>query len=678
MANYNANKIRNIVFLGHQSAGKTSLVESLLLVSGATKTKGEVEKKNTVSDYTPEEQKRGASVQTAVVPVYLNDCKVNIIDVPGNDDFVGEYLGALTVADAAVLVVDASSGIQVGTVKHFAALRRKGIPTIIFINKMDKEGVDVAAVLEAIKGQLTKEVACFTYPHGQSSTFDGFMDLVNNVFINADGQEGPLPSDFQGEVEQLRGALMEEVAKTDDVLLEKLFSDEEFTEEEIINALKDGLAKLDIYPVLFGNALKNVGVNNLLKTIVKFAPSPADKVHKGQDESGKEAERVTKDEQPLSAYVFKTLVDPYSGVINLIKIVSGVIKTGEDVAFGNNSQRLSMLYTVSGKALNSTTELHAGDIGAVTRLDGAVSGMTLSAPKNKIIYPAVGYPAAVIFKAIVIVNKNDESKIGPALAKLQLEDPCIEVKRNNETRQLLLGGVSDSHINFIIDKLKNTYKIDVTSETMKVVYRESIKATAEGDGRYVKQSGGSHFYGIVKMRFEPDEENVFPEEVFGGAVPKNYFPADQKGFFDVLNAGLLASFPVIGVRGVLVDGKYHPVDSNEQAFKMAGILAFRDAYLKCKPIILEPIMRIHVLVPAQYTGDIMSDLNTRRARIQNMEERDGMQDIEALIPEAEIVDYVTQLKSITQASGSYTREFVSYEEVPEYLKDKVIRDNKVN
>lgn len=678
MAIYDAEKIRNVVFLGHQSAGKTSLLESLYFVSGGTQTKGEIEKKNTVSDYTPEEQKRGASIQTAVVPVYQGDCKINIIDVPGNDDFIGEYFGVRNIVDAAVLVIDASSGIQVGTKKHYTALHHKGVPILIFVNKMDKEGVDTEAVLAAIKAQLNKDAVCFAYPHGQGSSFDGYADLVKNVFVKADNTIGDMPADFQNKAQDMRDILLEEVAKTDDALLEKFFGGEPFSDDQIINALKLGVTKSLFVPVLFGNGLKNIGVNNLLDTIVNFLPSPAAlKSKKGQDEFGKESVRQTTEDEPVSAYVFKTTVDPYSGVINLVKVISGVLKTGEDVAVGNDTQRVSMLYAISGKTLNSVTELRTGDIGAVTRLDGVSSGMTLSAPKNKIVYPKINYPPAVIFKAIIVTNKNDESKIGSALAKIQLEDPCIEVKRNNETRQLLLGGVSDSHINFVIDKLKNTYKIDLTTEAMKVVYRESIKATAEGDGRYVKQSGGSGFYGVVKMRFEPSEENIFAEEVFGGAVPKNYFPAVEKGFFEVLTNGLLAGFPVIGVKGILIDGKYHPVDSNEQAFKMAGILAFKDAYMRCKPIILEPIMRIHVVAPSQYTGDIMSDLNTRRARIQNMEEREGMQDIEALVPEAEIVDYVTQLKSITQASGYFIREFVSYEEVPEFLKEKVIKDNKV-
>ena len=682
MANYDANKIRNIVFLGHQSSGKTSLVESLYFVTGGTTLKGEVEKKNTVSDYTPEEQKRGASIQTAVVPVYKGDVKINLIDVPGNDDFIGEYLGVLTAVDGAVIVIDASTGVQVGTVKHYNALRKKGIPTILFVNKMDKEGVDVDEVLNEIRTQLSKDAACFAYPHGQSASFDGCADLVNGGFVKLDGKPGDLPGDFAGKVEEMHGALCEKIADKaadfDEMLVMKFLEGEAFTQEEIIDALKKEVAADTVTPVLFGNVLKNVGVASLLETIINFMPSPASAGKKvGADEFGKEASRNINDNDPVSAYVFKTCVDPYSGVINLVKVVSGVLKAGEDIAVGNGTQRVSMLYAVSGKKLDTITELHAGDIGAITRLDGVASGMTLSAPKAKINYPDVGYPSAVIFKAIIMANKNDESKIGPALAKIQFEDPCVEVKRNNETKQLLLGGVSDSHINYVIEKLKTTYKIDVTTEPMKVVYRESIKATAEGDGRYVKQSGGSGFYGVVKMRFEPSDENVFAEEVFGGAVPKNYFPAVEKGFFEALNSGPLAGFPVIGVKGVLVDGKYHPVDSNEQAFKMAGILAFKDAYPKCKPIILEPIMRIHVIAPSQYTGDVMSDLNTRRARIQNMEEHEGMQDIEALVPEAEIVDYVTQLKSITQASGYFNREFVNYEEVPEYLKDKVIKENKI-
>ncbi len=681
MANYNAKQIRNIVLLGHQSSGKTSLVESLALATGLITMKGEVEKKNTLSDYSDAEKLRGASIQTAVIPLERNGYKINVIDVPGNDDFISEYMGATRIVKGAVLLIDASVGVQVGTVKHWNNLRRRGVPTFILLNKMDKENVKFEEVLDDIHAQLGKEAIPFCFPLGHDAGFDGFVNLVNRKAMKFDGKkmvEGEVHEDKKDKVEELRNALMEEVAKADDALLEKFFMGEEFTDEEIKSGLRKEVLSGEIVPVLVGSVTKNIGMDVLLDMLVDYLPSPADlKPFEATDDLGNPVTRETSDDQPFSAYVFKTVVDPYSGTINLIKVNSGVLHAGDDVYVNGSTQRVSMLYSMCGKALNTITEVHAGDIAAVTRLEKVKSGDTLSNPKAPCIYKPVHYPTAVIFKAIILANKNDEAKIGPALAKIQLEDPCVEVKRNIETKQLLLGGVSQSHIQFVIDKLKTLYKIVVTTEQMKVVYRESIKKTAEGDGRYVKQSGGSGFYGVVKMRFEPCEESEFAEEVFGGAVPKNYFPAVEKGFFEALNSGLLAGFPVIGVKGVLVDGKYHPVDSNEQAFKMAGILAFKDAYPKCNPIILEPIMRIRVNVESKYTGDVLSDLNTRRARIQNIEEKEHGQEIEALIPEAEIIDYATQLKSLTQASGFFNREFVDYEEVPEFLKDKVIKENKI-
>ncbi len=682
MSKYSANNIRNVVILGHQSSGKTTLVESLAYVTGLISQKGEVEKKNTLSDYSADEQKRGASIQTAVVPVYAKDHKINLIDIPGNDDFISEMIGVTRIVKGAVLLIDASVGVQVGTVKHWNQLRHRGIPTFIFVNKMDKENVKFDEVLEDIREKLGKNAIPFCYPLGHDNGFDGFVNIVDlkaHKFNGKECVEAEIYEDKKAKVFELHNTLSEEVAKADDALLEKFFNGEEFTMEEIHASLRKEVLAGELVPVLVGSATKNIGVKTLLDMFIDYLPSPSDlKPYEAHDENDKPVERQTSESEPFSAYVFKTVVDPYSGTINLLKINSGVLHVGDDVSVNGATQRISMLYNMTGKKMDSITEAYAGDIVAVTRLEGVASGMTLSSPKAIINYKPVKYPTAVIFKAIELKNKNDESKIGPALAKIQLEDPCVEVKRNNETKQLLLGGVSNSHIDYILAKLKDTYKIEVGTSQMKVVYRESIKKTAEGDGRYVKQSGGSGFYGVVKMRFEPAEESEFAEEVFGGAVPKNYFPAVEKGFFEALKSGPLAGFPVIGVKGILVDGKYHPVDSNEQAFKMAAILAFKDAYEKCKPIILEPVMRIKVNIESRYTGDVLSDLNTRRAKVQNIEEGEhGTQVIEALVPEAEIVDYATQLKSITQASGYFNREFEDYEEVPEYLKDKVIKENKI-
>ncbi|MFA6660198.1 MAG: elongation factor G, partial [Bacilli bacterium] len=678
---FDPKNIRNIVLLGHQSSGKTSLVESLLFVSGVIPTKGEVERKNTVSDYNPDEQKRGASIQTAVMPLVHKDHKINIIDIPGNDDFISESIGVTRFVKGAVLVIDASVGIQVGTIKHWNQLRRRGIPTFIFVNKMDKEGVNFDELLQDIRTRLGSEAIPFCYPLGHDNNFDGFVNVINLKAQKYDGKqcvEAEIYEDKKAKVFELHNTIVEEVAKTDDSLLEKFFGGESFTDEEMKNSLRKGVIAGSLVPVIVGSVLKDIGIKTMLDMFIDYLPAPSDlKPFEALDESGKEVERHTTLEEPFSAYVFKTVVDPYSGNINLIKVNSGVLHTGDDVSVNGNIQRVSMLFTMCGKKMDPISEVGAGDIAAITRLEGVASGMTLSSPKAVINYKAVKYPTAVIFKAIELKNKNDESKIGSALAKIQLEDPCVEVKRNSETKQLLIGGVSNSHIDFVLAKIKDNYKIDLTVQPMKIVYRESIKKVGQAIGRYVKQSGGSGFYGVVDMRFESAPENVFTEEVFGGAVPRNYFPAVEKGFFEAIKSGPLAGFPVIGVKAVLVDGKYHPVDSNEQAFKMAAILAFKEAYPKCSPIILEPIIRVKVNVESRYTGDVLSDLNTRRAKVQNIEEGEhGVQEIEALVPEAEIIDYATQLKSITQASGYFNRTFECYEEVPEYLKDKVIKENK--
>lgn len=680
---YEAKNIRNIALVGHQGSGKTTLVESLAYCSNLITKKGEITKKNTLSDFTNDEQRKQSSISTSIVPIYHKDHKINLIDLPGNDDFVTEMIGVTRIIKGAVLVIDATMKVQVGTIKAWNTLRKRNIPTFIYINKMDKENVNFDDILSDIREKLGKNAVPFCYPIGHETHFDGFVNVVDLKARKYDGNkcvDDVIYDDKKLKVLELHNMICEAVAGTDDALLEKFFNGENFTMEEIHSGLRKGVLNSDLIPVLVGSASNNIGIHTLLDMFIDYLPNPSDlKPYTAHDLNGNEVSVSTNSDEAFSGYVFKTYVDPYSGIINLLKINSGVLRLNDEVYCSDGTtQKISNLFNMTGKNLNAINEARSGDIVALTHVDNLRSGMSLSSLRNPIVYPPVKYPTAVIFKAIVLNNKNNEDKIGVALNKIQLEDPSVEIKRNNETKQLLLGGLSETHVNYIIEKLINTYKIPLTTEEPKVVYRESITASCEAEGRYVKQSGGSGFYGIVKMRFEPSDKEEFEEEVFGGAVPKNYFPAVEKGFFEALKQGQLASFPVIRVKATLVDGKYHSVDSNEMAFKMAAILAFKEAYKKCKPIILEPIMRIVIHVDSKYIGSVISDLNSRRAKILSLEEGEhNVQEIEALVPESEILDYATKLKSLTQASGYFNRSFYTYEKAPDYIQEKIIKENQV-
>ena len=679
---YKPENIRNVAILGHQGSGKTSLMEGLLFTANAINEKGSVEKKDTVSDYLSEEQKRQMSIQCSIASLIHGDSKINLLDMPGNDDFISEIIGVTRIIKGAILVIDASTGVQVGTIKHWKQLKHRGIPTFIYLNKMDKEGVDFDALLEDIRTKLGKNAIPFTYPLGHENKFDGFVNVVDlkaRIYNGKECVDGEIYPDKRAKVLELHNTIVEEVAKTDDVLLEKFFMGEEFTQDEVKVALRKGVLSGDLVPIIVGSATKNIGMHTLLDMLVKYMPAPSSlKPIEAHDENGNDIERPTSLDEPMSAYVFKTIVDPYYGNINYVKVSSGTLKVGDDVYINGTTQKISSLFSVFGKKLNPVDEISAADIGAITRLEDVKSTDTICSPKSIITYKPVKYPTAVAFKAISVKDKANEAKLGQALKKIILEDPSLSTQRNDETKQLLLGGVSSSHVDFAINKLKDNYKIELNVEPQKVVYRESIKNAGEAEGSYKKQNGGSGFYGVVTMRFEPSEENSFHEEVFGGAVPKNYFPAVEKGFYEALQHGPLAGFPVIGVKATLIDGKYHPVDSNEQAFRMAAILSFQNAMPKCKPILLEPIISIKVNIDQEYTGSVLADISNRRGRVQGILEDNGAQVIEALVPEAEIVDYATELKSLTRASGFYNREFYGYEEVPTYLRDKVIADNKIS
>jgi elongation factor G len=683
--NLQANNIRNILFVGHQGSGKTTLVESLHSIASKSP-KGSIERKNTISDYTPEEKNRLSSCNLAVVPITYNDYKLNLIDAPGNDAFIYEIIGLLNFVKGAVLVIDATKKVEVGTVKHFNFLKKHGIPTLIYIAKMDKEFVDYNAVIEEISAKLGKSAISFVYPIGREKNFDGFINVVTKKASRFNGSEiieDEIHDDKKAKIDELHNVLAEQVALTNEEMLEKFFSGEPLSEKEIHKGLHTAVLSGDINPILVGSATNDVGLTTMLSMIIDFLPAPNElKPYHGIGKDGKEASRKSEESEPFSAYVFKTMLDQYKGTTNLIKVCSGTLKSGDEVYCPNNNEtyKVSQMFFLSGNKQIPVDEVFAGDIVSLAKLDQLFTGHSLCDKNNPITYPKAKYPTPVYYKAVSAKTTKDEEKLGGSLHKLQIEDPCLEVKRNVETKQLLIGGLSNSHLAYILEKINNIFNIEVDVAMPKINYRETIKKEASAPGRYVKQSGGSGFYGVVEMTFMPSgsDENIFEEKIFGGAVPKNYIPAVEKGFFESVNAGLLAGFPVLGMKALLIDGKYHSVDSNELAFKMAAILAYKEAYHKCSPTILEPIMKITINVHNEFTGNIMNDLNQRRARIMSIDEvANDNQEITALVPEAEILDYVTNLNVLSQGTGYFNRSFDSYQEVPANLIDNVIRDNSM-
>ena len=684
MKEYKANAIKNVVIIGHLGSGKTSLAESLAFISGQIEKKGSVEKKNTISDFTTEEHNKQNSLSSALIPLEFNDIKINVLDAPGADEMIGDINHVMSVSTAAILVVDASSGVQVGTERMWLEIKKHKLPSFIFVNKMDKENIKFDEVLEEIRTKLGKEAVPFCLPLGKSEDFNGFADIVELKARIYDGNkcvDGEIFEDKMDRVLSLREQLIETVAGSDEELLEKYFEGEELTMDEIHNGLHKSVKTLEAVPVMVGSATKDIGVLTLLQMIKRYMPS----VSEGEPVKGfdgdNEVVRHYSEEEPFSAFVFKTMIDPFIGTINIMQIKSGTLTKDQDIYVSNseNTERATPVFTLMGKTQLPLEIGHAGDIVAMAKVNDVKTGTTLSEKKNIVVYPPVATPTPTMYVAVHAENKKDEDKLSNALAKLQLEDNTIEVRRNKETSQLLIGGQGMIHIGYIIDKMKNMFKVALQTEEQRIVYRETIKAKAEATGRYIKQSGGSGYYGVVVMRFEPIEGGgyEFDEEVFGGAVPKGYFPAVDKGLQETLEHGVLAGFPVIGVRGVLTDGKYHAVDSNELAFKMAASIAFKEACKTAKPTILEPIFKVEVTIKDEYLGDVLGDMNKRRGRVLGMEPATpGYQKVVAEAPEQEISKYTIDLKAMTQGSGTFSREFVRYEEVPSNLIDKIVEEQK--
>ena len=685
MKEYLASQVRNVAILGHLGSGKTSLAESVLYVGKAIAKKGEVERKSTVSDYLVEEQTRQTSLSTALLPVEWNGFKINFLDTPGSEEFVGEVENDLTVCSGAVLLIDATKGVEVGTERLWDELRSRNIPTIIFINKMDKENVKFEKVLENIKSSFGPRAIPLCWPIGQENDFRGFVDAIDKkaqIFNGKQLVDAEIPAELTDQLEELTMTISEAVAETSEELLEKFFGGEELTPAEVKQGVRTGTLSGDIFPIIVGSATKDITVDALLSMIGAYLPSPVDQAGMKaiNTKDGSELAKEVKEEEPFSAYVFKTLVDPFLGTISFFKVQTGSTANLAEVYVPNidANAKVGQFITLMGKNQIAVDVLHAGDIGAVAKMGELATGYTMCDKKAQVRYVAPELPTPVIYVAIAAKTKQDEDKMSTSLQKLNLEDPSFEIKRNPETAQLLIGGQGMTHIGYILEKMKNMFKVEVTQSDQKIVYRETIRKTGAAQGRHKKQSGGAGQFGDVWIRFEPSEVDFeFASEVVGGSVPKNYFPAVEKGLQDCLVHGPLAGFPVIGVRAVLYDGSYHPVDSNEISFKIAAALSFKEACKLIKPTILEPVMEVKVIVKSDYVGDVMGDMNKRRGQVLGIDPLpNGKQCITAEVPEAEITKYATDLKAMTQASGRFSRRFVRYADVPEHLVAKIIAEYK--
>ena len=685
MKDYPVSKIKNVVLLGHGRAGKTSLSEAMLFCAGHTERMGSVAQGTTISDYDSEEVKRLCSINMSVLPIEWLDTKINFIDTPGYFDFVGEHLEGVSAADGALLVISGKSGISVGTEKAWKICNDNELPLCIFINKLDDEKADYHKVLTELKETFGKTIAPFLVPIKNGDKIEGFVNVVDMTARKYEGTnavEIPVPDGMEDEIAPVREMIMEAVAETDEALMEKYFAGEEFTPEEIMSALRHGTKRRYIVPVLCGSAIKNEGVRLLLDAVAKYMPSPE---FRGEvlayDKEGEPISVQPKDEGDLVAKCFKTISDPFIGKLSYIKVYRGVLKKDSMVYNSNKDamEKVGKILSVCGRKQTEISEIKAGDIGVVPKLSFTRTGDSLSTQGDYVKFEEIDFPKPVFSMAIVPTAKGDEEKIGTGLNRLVEEDPTLSVYLNHETHQQIISGVGEQHLEVVLSKLKNKFGVSAELKIPQVAYRETIKKSVKVEGKHKKQSGGHGQYGHVWIEFEPtdSEELVFCENVFGGAVPKNFFPAVEKGLKDAMEHGVLAGFPVVGLKATLYDGSYHAVDSSEMAFKTAASIAYKNGLPQASPVILEPIGSLNVVIPDYYMGDIMGDINKRRGRVLGSDPMSGgLVSITADVPMAEMARFATDLRQMTQGRGYFSFEFSSYEQAPEHIAQKVIADSK--
>ena len=681
---YRTDEIRNVVLLGHGGSGKTSLVEAMAYVSGATTRMGKVADGNMISDFDKEEQKRQFSISTSLVPIEWEKAKINVLDTPGYFDFVGEVEEAVSAADAAVIVVSGKAGVEVGTEKAWELCDKYNLPRMVYVTEMDVDDASFRQVVQDLTDKYGKVIAPHFQPIRENEKLVGYVNIIKNAGRRYTGigerEECEIPDYCKPNLEIYREKLLEAVAETSDEFMERYFAGEEFSVEEIRSAMRTEVMDGDIVPVAMGSNIQAQGVANLLSDIVRFFPSPDSRKCAGINRKTNEIYEADYDfAKAKSAYVFKTMVDPFIGKYSFVKVCSGVLK-GDDVLYNPESDaeaKIGKIYTLSGNKPVEVQELFAGDIGAIAKLTSTKTGDTLSTKNTPVSYGRTEYSKPYTYMKYVVNNKGDEDKVSQALAKMMAEDVTLKVVNDSENRQSLIYGMGDQHLEVTASKLAERYKVGIRLETPKVAFRETIRKNSDVDTKYKKQSGGHGQYGHVKMRFEPsgdlDTPYVFQEEVVGGAVPKNYFPAVEKGLQESVLKGPLAGYPVVGVKATLYDGSYHPVDSSEMAFKTATIQAFKKGFMEAGPVLLEPIASVKVTVPDDYTGDVMGDLNKRRGRVLGMNPQSGgYQVIEADVPMTGMFGYCTTLRSMTGGRGSYSYEFARYEQAPADVQEKEI------